>query len=330
MNIDFAERFDLVRGAAFARHDENGLWLHRMTEELLEHYNYSEPAAIRARCAPGVSLEFVSDTGSIHIACRHGRVSRSYFAIDVLCDGEWISRCGGTEPESEWSGELFFSRERKPRHFRIFFSHCSETSIREFSVDDGASMDASGAMRRTWLLIGDSITQGMSAVSQLRTYDARIARRLDLDRRNIAVGGAKYEQAVGELAGKIDCDIASIAFGTNDFNAGLPVDQIAKEANALVGSLLAAKPGLPIAFISAPAWIGREGQKNDAGYSIEELRKEVAEAVKDFASVRIVRGNEMIPENQEYFADAVHPNETGFLRYAENLAPIIKEMLGMP
>jgi lysophospholipase L1-like esterase len=58
------------------------------------------------------------------------------------------------------------------------------------------------------------------------------------------------------------------------------------------------------------------------------MHDDISALCADNPDVRVLRGEPLMPRDAANFVpDGVHPNDEGFARYAENLAPALKALL---
>jgi len=82
-----------------------------------------------------------------------------------------------------------------------------------------------------------------------------------------------------------------------------------------------------VVLLTVLTWAGRR-QPNALGRRLEEYRQALLPLAEEFAEVRLARGEAMIPDEERYFTDCVHPNDEGMAVYARNLVPVLREALG--
>lgn len=320
MFINLLENPELIRGAARMVAEEDGIHLYRMTEELQEFYSYSDVAGLRATCTSGIRIVFETDSPLLTMGVRFGRYAREYFHVDIMIDNMELLQFGPEDNQDEY----IFSTELPDgdKRVEIYLSHCSETIITGLEVAEDATVSPCGEYERKIMFIGDSITQGMTAFSGSRTYAALIAAALEVEFHNIAVGGAIMKGKVGELALPLDWDDAVVAFGVNDCNGCLKLEDVAGETTLMLENLTM-REGAKI-FLLTPISTARESDINGDGVSLQQYRDAIAEAAEPFENVTVIDGSALVPADAELFFDGLHPNEAGMAVYAEKLYPFLQ------
>ncbi|MGC8804602.1 MAG: SGNH/GDSL hydrolase family protein, partial [Candidatus Ratteibacteria bacterium] len=168
------------------------------------------------------------------------------------------------------------------------------------------------------------ITQGMDAVSPLCTYPVVCARILDMDFINQGVGGYVFDAGSLDENFPFEPDIIIVAYGVNDWNKDTSTQQITQAAILYLEKLKSIFRKSRI-FAITPIWTNIEDQKKSSG-TIQDVRNIIEKAAKK-AGCTVINGLSLVPNNNFYFVDGIHPNETGHLVYGVNLACAIQEQL---
>jgi len=327
MRIDLCERADLVWGVDRLERDGELVRFLRMPEGLEEHYSDTEPRRIRRKCTPGARIVLRTDSPWLRMSVEYGGAARKLYLLDVFVDGKQLDSIGTAEDSgAPWKGETFRFEERKEHVGVVWLTHCSETTVREFEVEDSSKVEAVPKPAKSWLAIGDSITQGMTCRTPSRTYSALAAAKLGLELRNVGVGGGRMDAELGALCRSIPADVATVAFGANDFNGSIPLATYAANTRKVLEDLLRGRPTSPIGLVTPTPWM-RPMERNEAGHVLEDYRVLLREVATDYPSVLVIEGEQMIPSEEKYFVDGVHPNDEGMASYSENLGPILRQML---
>ncbi len=310
MQIDLTD-YGLYRGVSQCLPGPGGfLELSRMSARLKALYSYSESAIIRACCATGVRLVFETDSAWLQLRWQTLRMARDVHACDVEVKGFPVLTC---QPQT--SGEERQIRVELPgagiRRVTVYLPHLYELRLLSLELADYASFCTVAEKRRRLLLTGDSILQGITTTSPVRAYGTALARALDLDYLNIAVGGGVMNGAVAEAAAELPWDIVLVAFGVNDCSQGVGLDTTARETETTLRGLTST--GRKVVLFTPLPWPGR-GDKDLDGYIA--CLKEVAAT---FSGVTVLDGYDAISIDQENFIDSCHPNDLGNSRIAEFL-----------
>lgn len=307
---------EVVEGAWYGRH---------IPEALTPLYQRTEHALVRMQCSTGVRLRFASDATRITVTLRFGVRAREIFTSTLLVDGVEQAVFGPAEFQPEWTGVIFEQEESVEHIFDLHLPNmvqCGVVSL-EFEGESYAEPLAQPPLR--WLVYGDSITQGMTSTAPHLCHVARCALALDADAFNLGVGGACLDKELAENVPDEHYDLVSVAYGSNDFNGSVTPGEFAANARALLNALRE-KTRSPILLITPLTWASLT-EPNKAGNSLQEYRDALRELPAQFENVTLIHGDQMIPDDEKFFVDSVHPNDHGFSLYASQLLPFIESAL---
>ncbi|MCF6176413.1 MAG: SGNH/GDSL hydrolase family protein [Victivallaceae bacterium] len=324
MHFTLADFKQYTRGVARVATDNDGkFYLKRMTADLETFYSYSEVALARAKSMAGVRICFNSDAEQLKLKIKYGTPVRNFFKLHCYIDDQ-LQTDGPDEFQAE--AEICFTAPgNKTQRFELHLPHCCEVTIAELELVDATTISPAPEQSKTWLLIGDSITQGMTATGTIHTFSTLTARKLDLNQHNIAVGGAVLASELSQLGKEIDCDLITIAFGTNDFNSSRNLQEFQQSTVELLAELTK-RDNCKIALITTIPWPERS-TSNDLGLHIEAYRDALRQTTAKFPTVTLIEGSELIPEDATLFVDNIHPNNQGMQVYANNLSKELSKLL---
>lgn len=314
-----------ARGAGFAPA--------RFPEEVLDKMREVKPGAItRMECPTGCSLHFRSDARRLRFEIEVVDTPRDWGEFAAVSRGQVIGTWRATEVGTgERSVDIELdckdrgTAHRAPtgerslfRDIEIVFPHILDIVITRMETDGGleAATPPPGAV---WLAIGDSITQGMNALSPLAPYVRVVGDRLGIGAWNLGIGGATMEQAPFEWAfSRRPWRAITIALGSNDAFSGVPVETCRANAFAMLEAAAKGAPGAAL-FLITPPPAGREPAEPAAPLSA--YREALAQAAADFpGDCTLIDGATLVDLEKGHFApDGVHLSEQGFAAYADGL-----------
>lgn len=307
---------------------ENTLRPQRMPAIMQPLYEPAEGSNVRMLCTAGVRLRFVSDTTRLNIAYTIGVSARANFKCDLFVDGKRVCETG-TGPDArtpQWSGLIYENNHAKERTFDLWLPHVAQVDVAELVVDDDCFIEPAEPLPVRWLMYGDSITQGMDAKLPSQTAFCIAALANNAEVFNLGIGGAK---AITELATTVPdghFDIVSIAYGTNDFNQGWPVQDYYQNTLALVEKCLTQFPNAPILVITPLPWVDKiEPNKNGEYFAAFRTILEPFAHMNE--RVILIDGLSLIPDDAAMFSDKVHPNAKGFAIYGKKLGEHVRDAL---
>jgi hypothetical protein len=312
---------------------ENAPLLWRLPERAAD----SMPPGVKRlmRFPTGARIRFASDTSSLRIRLdASSPVTLSNMSpigsrgLDLYVDGTYWSSSTVTK-EGEQVLTFFQGAPRKPKQITIYLPSFQEVSVSAVGVDEAAelSVPAPFAKALPMVFYGSSIAQGACAGRPGMSYEAIVARRLNLDFVNLGFSGSgKAEPEVVDLVASVDgcCYVFDLgkSYGT----------QPAVPYADMLRRIRTARPNAPLVCITP---IFSTHELYDANY--RELsgyvRDVVATAAGDMISAKdgnthLVDGLELLgPSDTDAFQEGVHPNDLGFVRIADRIEPILRRIL---
>jgi len=339
MKLNFEEIKAISTGAVRFEEDESGIKLYRYTKEQEKLYeNTHEEFFYKSQQTAGIKLVF--RTNSSHLAIKTKIVlepaaltrSRQYFSFDVFVNGKAIGYLDCydglanvddyvniTLVQDEYEKEFQLGIGEKVVH--IYLPWGVQPIIQEIFLDDGAFIEPVKAKKRL-LAFGDSITQGYDAMRSSNSYIARLARYLEADETNKAIGGECIFPAIAETKEDFEPDYITVAFGTNDWSKKSR-DVFQVNSKIFYQTLRKNYPNTPI-YVITPIWRADKDKEVEFGL-FEDVEKDIRVAVQGIDNLKVIRGYDLVPKDTSYFGDLrLHPNDKGFEAYFEGLK---KELL---
>jgi len=297
----------------------------RFPADVIERARRESPGfASRMECATGCRLRVNTDANAISLGVR---------VIDTPRDfGEFIA-CSGGRVIGEWR-EMSF----KPGAYHVKLALAGASDMREVSVLFPqnvnlvlTSVELAGDLALPprqesprWLAIGDSITQGMNAVSPLSTCVEKASGALAIAAWNLGIGGCRMTVEPFEWALPMHgWKAVTVALGTNDWFGSRPVDEFSASCHAMADAVAKAAPRARLIFITPP--VARDEDKK--AIPLEEYRTAISKVAAERSSYA-VDGRTLLDVTHGHFTlDGVHLTDKGGAAYAEKLLPALRAAL---
>jgi len=328
-----------------ARLQVNGLWwfaedrpvLRRLPERLKE--TFRAPVWDLAQQPSGGRIRFRTDSTRLAIAAQnpdtatmHHMTTIGQSGLDLYVDGEYRNSAwpdGRAHIAREWS----LGEGRQMREVTIYLPLYKGVTLQSLSLDPGAELAApsSFAVSRPVVFYGSSITQGGCAENPGLSYEAIVARRLNIDFINLGFSGSGLgEPAVARAVSEIDASAFVLDYWAN------PSPEVYRETlPGFVGILRAGHPRTPI-LLTGPYWFSGEASSASLRGQQEEKRRIAREFValrraRGDRAIHFVDGLEMLSRSQASgLVDGVHANSLGFEYCARGLEPHLRRILKLP
>ena len=310
---------EFVRGAVETA-EEGGEWAFR-------RFTAGQAAAYREAgnddffqktfASAGVRLALRTDAEALSFDYRFERgSSRAFGFFDVHVDGALAAHGGLEEDDGERHS---FAAELGPgeKRVEVYFPWSRQTFVSNFALRR-VSFAEPLRRSRTMLCFGDSITQGYDARYPSLSYVEAVARFLDADSVNKAVGGDVFFPALLRERDGLDPDYVTVAYGTNDWRHKEPAD-VRDRAAAFFRRLAELYPAARILALT-PLWRGEPASVSAFGEDVRAVDRLIRDACAGLPNVAVVSGYNLVPHLPGFFSDGrLHPNDLGFGVFAQNL-----------
>lgn len=251
--------------------------------------------------------------------------------VDLYLDGVYYSTAIAPKDATydKPVEHLFFENlERKDRELTLYLPLYKPVKVLGISVDADAKITRSPAFanNRPVVFYGTSITQGGCASRPGLSYQAILARQLNLDYVNLGFSGnGKGEPEVAKMVAEIDASAFVLDFSQNNPT----VDSLREVYEPFLTSIRAKHPKTPIIAITAIT-ASRESER------LTQMRQHIREVVNRRIAagdrlLTLVEGPSLLgPNRLDGLVDGVHPNDLGFQWMADGLAPYLTKVLTLP
>ena len=300
-----------------------------------EVWNLSQKSA-------GLSTRFVTDAKSISVrwSLRSPNLALPNMTAAAVSGVDLYVREGG---QWRWAGA---ARPDKPtinekkivenmtavrREFRLYLPLYNGVESVEIGVPETASISKAPAFPRELkpiVFYGTSIVQGASASRPGLAYPSIIGRRLDRPFINLGFSGnGRMEAEVAELITEIDASVYVIDCLPN-LSTGAEVET---RTPRVVEILRRLRPKTPIVLVENVLYpdifieqskYKKVTEKNTALFLV--YRRLIASGVRN---LHYINADRLIGKDGEATIDGIHPTDTGFIRMANAIGPVIKQIL---
>ncbi len=329
MKLNFNQIKEITLGAVRVEEKDGLIYLYRFTKEQEKLYKArSQDFYMKTFSTAGIKLLFRTNSKglSLKVVTEQGS-SRSYFSVDVFCDGNPIGYLDNFSdvvlPQNYTQLKLPFGEFSKKfqlgagiKTVCIYMPWSTKTSIKEIVIDDNAYIEAVKP-RKKLLAFGDSITQGYDALRPSNRYVAKLADKLGVEEINKGIGGEYIFPELAKLKDSFVPDYITVAYGTNDWNR-TDFSTFSKNCKAFYEYISINYPDSTI-FAITPIWRKDMYEERPFG-DFKKVDEYIRSVVKDLKNVTVISGFDFVPREEKFFADLrLHPNDEGFKYYFENL-----------
>jgi len=273
---------------------------------------------IRAAMPAGVRIIFRSDTSYIE-----GKIEPQLeeSQIDLYCDEIFIKSISLKQKDKF----VFSDLANVDKLIELWLPQKGELKLKALEIADDASFTTVEDNRPRWITYGSSITQCSAAESPSQTWPAIVARKSGLNLTCLGFGGQCHlDPIIAQLIRDLPADFISICAGINIYGSASLSPRSFRQA--LIGTIQTIREkhtNIPIVLISPIYSPPREKTENAVGFTLEDMRIEVATAVEDLMDhgdqkLYYVEGLQIFGiDLVEMLPDQLHPNSEGYKALAE-------------
>ena len=308
MKLTFEQIKSVTVGALSVKETAQGVTFDKCTEkQVAAWHTLSDVLGVRAETTSGVRLDFHTDSKTLSFEAVEGD------KFEVLIDDLPRYRIHAEAYRTKGEVPTFELGEGEKRVTLIFPSH-TRGVLASVELEDGATLVPHDHACKI-LFIGDSITQGWNSRYDSLSYAWQVTRFFDANSVIQGVGGGFFHEGTLDKFA-FDPDTVVIAYGTNDFGKFPTLEEMRLRVSNFLDEIarqFADKRVLVITPIYRADW-----QKPKKMGSFEQVRELIAKEAAQRA-FEVVNGKELVPYNDDFMADALHPNDLGFGVFAHRL-----------
>ncbi len=251
--------------------------------------------------------------------------------VDVYLDG--VYRASAIAPKDAAPGKvteavLFQDLPAVEREVTLYLPLYKPVKVMGVGVDEGAKLSAPArfAVAKPVVFYGTSITQGGCASRAGMSYQAILGRELNLDHVNLGFSGnGRGEAAVANMVAELDASLFVMDFSQNNPT----LESLVEVYEPFLATLRTKHPQTPILAITP---IAAAGNPPRLVAMREHIRKVIAARIAaGDQKLTLVDGLTLMGQGEvDGTVDGVHPNDLGFQRMADRLAPTVAEILKRP
>lgn len=251
--------------------------------------------------------------------------------VDLYIDGVYYSTAIATKDASNSTPieHVYFENlPRQEREMTLYLPLYKPVKVLGLGLDSDVKIAKAHpfSVPKPVVFYGTSITQGGCASRAGLSYQAILARQLNIDFVNLGFSGnGKGEPAVAAMVAEIDASVFVLDFAQNNPT----IESLREVYEPFLTTLRAKHPQTPVIMIT-PISSSRETSR------LDQMRQHI----RQLAARRIAQGDRLLtlvegpsllgPDRLDGLVDGVHPNDLGFQWMADGLAPQIASVLSLP
>ena len=338
MKLTTDELMKLSHGAVRVVEEQGKVIFYRFTEEQQSLYKNAgnEQLYLKTFAPAGVRLEFRTDSKSLFLKVNIPfATTRSYFSVDVYVNGDVVGTINNYA-EVVMSGdytkrnypigsfEKNFELGSGEKTVTVFLPWSVPTEIEEVSIDDSSYVEPI-VRDKKMLVFGDSIAQGYDALHPSKHYTVLLADFLKADIYNKAIGGEKFIPDLANTDENFVPDYIIVAYGTNDWSK-TEFDTFRSNCKDFYETLSRKYPSAKILALT-PIWRKDYNEQHNCG-PFSFIADYIEEVTATLDNVYCLHGFDFVPHQENMYGDLrLHPNDDGFVYYANNVYDAMKSII---
>ena len=293
-----------------------------------------------ARCSAGMAIRFVSDSPEIHarwkltgssLAMPHMPATGvSGLDLYVRHNHKWRWLGAGRPEQQENTHALISGLSPEKREYTLYLPLYNGVTSVEIGIKTGSSINPAPPRTRSIkpvVFYGSSILQGGCASRPGMAYPSIIGRVLDIPTINLGFSGrGKCEHEVADLLAELDPELYVI-----DCMPNMTPDTIDERIRYLLRVLRDKHPTTPVVLVEQVPNRSVYAMDRDSRVGTQKSRilaKVYQDVQKDWgALLYYVKGGKLLGDDGEGTVDGVHATDLGFLRMADALMPVVRNVL---
>lgn len=293
----------------FLEQDDGYTNFSKFSETQRKYLKFNEFFYVRTTFDASITIEFTTEATEFGFDYKFFNIATSD-TFDLYIDDKPF--CIRKVEELSYEGKICFTLNGGKKKVTLYFPIDADVAIRNFYANDVCIPVEKG---KKVLFIGDSITQGYGAFESGATFVNVVDRILGYELLNQGIGGYYFDKNSLERLDKFVPEEVFIAMGTNL----CCVDDKEKYIAEFFEKLPCIYANVPITVIT-PIW---RNDFSDAYKKVCEVSDLIEKFSQGIENIKIIYGDKMIPHDEKYFLDKLHPNAEGAIIFGENLAKAI-------
>ena len=306
MKLTFEQIKSIAFGTTNLWQEEDGIHFRRCTQAQIDSwYESRENLGDGSTRTTGISLDFHTDSPWLTL------IFSGCNQLDILVDGIMYWCHNATSPDLHLA-----LPEGEHRITVVFPSHSNDRPfLQTLELADGASLRPHSFDRKI-LFLGDSITQGWCSSRDSYSWAWLTCLMLNAEGLNQGIGGSWAKPTAFPLDVDFDPDTVIVSYGTNDWSVRPTLEKLKEKHDAYYDLVCQKYSGKKLVGISPVYRFNTEAGRKMGSFA--DCCETVKQSIREHGMI-LVDGFDLIPHQELFFADGLHPLDNGYRTFAEHL-----------
>ncbi len=295
---------------------------YRFTKKQLSVYE-TKPNGLYAKATGGILAEFYTDARKISFSYAVHKAWTTMFkdstpTFDIFENGILTDTKELCFSDNKLYKVSYTCESDGEKKLTIVFPANAVVSVGNFEIGDYRPTEF---FKKSFLVLGDSISQGLLNNTASNNYPFLLRRFLDADFINQGVGGDGFYSNALDAVG-FTPDFIIIELGTNDMAFVDNIEKTKANIAAYFERFLKLYNGIKT-YVITPPWLSDAKENEEKISLLLRIAEEVKKTAQNYGFT-VIDGQKLIPHHKRYFSDDAHPNNLGFAHYTLNLTKYFK------
>ena len=293
----------------------------RYTDERVNMYAEKYPASPYAKSPAGVTLECITDKDMISFEFEFESMCGGDYSfsdvIDIWENGEYQY----TKFMAFHRGRFRYVKKNEGKAHICIYLPCAGT-LKLKNIDFG-DFEEVKMPENKFLIIGDSISQGLFAIHPSLALAPRLFRDHGWDYFNSSIGGDYHRDDLIPNELPFEPQKILVKLGINDWVFLGDKAVIAKNIELFYESLAKRFPDVPV-YVITPCWASNWDILTDGRPEYTDwVYERILNVTAAYKNVTILDGMKIMPKEDICYSDHTHPSDYGFEWMAKNVAKVM-------
>lgn len=306
MKLSYEQVKAITFGTTNLWQEDDGIHFRRCTEEQIKTwYTFRENLGDGSTRTTGICFDFHTDSPWFTLVFAGSN------QLDIWVDGilYWCHQATSPDLHLELPGG-------EHRVTVVFPSHSNDRPfLQTLELADGASLRPHSFDRKI-LFLGDSITQGWRSSRDSLSWAWNVSLALNAEMLNQGIGGSFAEPTAFPHGVDYDPDTVIVAYGTNDWSVRPTLEKLKEKHDAYYDLVCQKYAGKKLVGISPVYRFNTEAGRKMGSFA--DCCEVVKRSIRDHG-MTLVDGFDLIPHQEMFFADGLHPLDIGYKTFSDHL-----------